>query len=149
MNEFDDNLDESSDDVLFETIRISAEASEAFLATGEWGRSRFKKSINSRGDCFDRCGEVVFEDNGHDVLKIPVSSLPATIGSSQQADYVLNMKGISRLHCHLEPVGNLVRICDDDSTNGVILNHKKIDQEDLCDGDELQLGTVVLRVRKM
>ena len=82
--------DDSSDSGLLDTIRMSSEASEAFLATSRWGHDRFKQSIRSRGDCFDRCGSVGFELNGETVLEIPVASLPATIGSSQQADFVLN-----------------------------------------------------------
>lgn len=42
-----------------------------------------------------------------------------------------------------------MRIYDDSSTNGVILNRNKIDQEDLCDGDQIKFGVITLRVRKM
>ena len=149
MKDKNHQLTDDSDEQLLETLRLSYDASDAFLSIGIWGRERFKESIHSRGDCFDRCGAVVFERNEQEVLRIPVASLPATIGSSRKADFVLNEEGVSRLHCHLEPVGSLVRICDNDSTNGLKLNHKKIDQEDLCDGDELKLGSATFIVRKL
>lgn len=148
MKDMGDILTEDSDSDFLETIRVSAEVSEAFLATSSSGKDRFKESIYSRGDCFDRSGIVSFEDDGEVILQIPVASLPATIGSSEQADFRLGFYGISRLHCHLESIGNLVRIVNDNSTNGVILNHKKILQEELCDGDQIKLGAVTLRIRK-
>jgi hypothetical protein len=138
-----------TDDYILQSIQSSSDDTMAFLATREWGFEKLKSSVQSRGDTFDRCGGVLFEENGEEILYIPVSCMPATIGSSRQADYHLQYPGLSRLHCHLEFVGSLVRIYDDRSTNGVILNRKKVDSEDLCDGDELMLGSVTLRVRKV
>ena len=137
-----------SDRKILEELQDAAEESGVFSATSEWGIERMKQSFNSRGDCFERCGAVVFEYEGEEVLRVPVACLPATIGRGDKVDYVLNYSGISRVHCHLESAGNLVRICDDASTNGIILNRKKIESEDLCDGDEVTIGTVSLRSRK-
>jgi len=82
------------------------------------------------------------------MLRVPVACLPATIGCGEKVDYVLEYPVVSRLHFHLESIGNLIRICDDASTNGIYLNRKKIDAEDLCDGDEVAVGTLSLRIRK-
>jgi hypothetical protein len=140
--------DDLSDDSIVRSIQASAEETAAFVATSKWGYKQLKASIESRGDPFDRCGCVVFEEDGKEILRIPVSAMPATIGSGSTADFVLERAGISRLHCHLERMGCLVRVYDDASTNGIMLNKKTIEAEDLCDGDELVLGTVVLRIRK-
>lgn len=137
-----------SEEHIMQTIQSCAEDTVAFLATSELGFERLKTSVDSRGDPFDRCGSVVFEEYGEEILRIPISCLPATIGSSRSADYPLSREGISRMHCHLEKIGNLVRIHDDMSTNGVLLNGKWVDAEDLCDGDELRLGSVIMRLRK-
>lgn len=141
-----DNL---SDDHIIKSIQSSVEETEAFVATRQWGYEKLKASIASRGDPFDRSGEIVFEEAGTVVLRIPVSRMPVTIGCGERVDYVLDYPGLSRLHCHLEYVGSLVRIYDDASTNGLVLNGKKIASEDLCDGDEIRLGTVSLRIRKV
>ncbi len=141
-----DNL---SDDHILKSLQSSAEETVAFSATSKWGYEKIQASITSRGDSFDRCSSVVFEEEGLEVIRVPVSCMPATIGSGPSADYILDRTGISRLHFHLEYVGNLVRVYDDASTNGVVLNKKKVDCEDLCDGDELTLGAVSLRIRKV
>lgn len=137
-----------SDEEILKSIQSSAEASGAFTATREWGYEMLKASVSSRGDTFDRTGAVVLE-MGEESLRIPVAEMPATIGSGQKADFRLEGEGISRLHCHLECIGSLVRVVDDHSTNGVVLNRKKVSAEDLCDGDELVLGSTVLRIRKV
>lgn len=137
------------DEHLMKTIKSGVDASEAFTATRDWSFERVKMSVESRGDTFDRDGAVVFEEAGAEVLRVLFSALPVTIGSAEAADFRLERSGVSRMHCHLEPVGSLVRIHDNGSTNGVLLNGKKIDSDDLCDGDELQLGSAVLRVRNL
>lgn len=137
-----------TDDDIIKTIQSSSEETGAFSATNQWGFARLRASIASRGDTFDRGGAVVLEKDGAEVLRIPVAGLPSTLGSGTAVDFVLEHAGISRLHCHLESVGSLVRIVDDGSTNGLLLNRKKIVAEDLCEGDELALGSLVLRVRK-
>lgn len=141
-----DNL---SDDHIMRSIQSSAEDTVAFSATSKWGYEKVMASVKSRGDTFDRNAGVAFEEEGCEILRVPVASMPATVGSGGMADYILKRTGISRLHCHLEFVGNLIRIHDDASTNGVVLNKKKVDCEDLCDGDEVMLGTVSLRIRKV
>lgn len=137
------------DEHIIKTIRSSAEETGAFSATSQWGFDRLRASIASRGDTFDRGGAVLLEKDGAEVLRIPVAGLPSTIGSGEASDFILGFEGISRLHCHLESVGNLIRIVDDGSTNGLMLNRKKIGSEELCDGDELQLGSLLLRIRKV
>ena len=139
---------DASDKRILETLQDASEESGIFCATREWAYGKLRKSFNSRGDCFDRCGAVVFEYGGAEVLRVPIACLPATIGRGEKVDYVLDYSGISRLHFHLESIGNLIRICDDTSTNGIYLNRKKIDAEDLCDGDEVKLGTVTFRIKK-
>jgi hypothetical protein len=138
-----------SDAQIIESIQSSAEEAEAFCAPSQWGYEKLKVSIASRGDSFDRCGEIIFEEDGKEILRIPVACMPVTIGSGEKVDYALDFPGLSRMHCHLEYIGSLVRIHDDASTNGVVLNGKKIASEDLCDGDEVKLGMVSLRIRKV
>jgi hypothetical protein len=141
--------DDLSDNHILETLQATAEESEVFSATSKWGYDRLKKSFESRGDSFDRCGAIVFSEGDVEVVRIPISCLPATIGSADKVDYALTYPGVSRLHCHLELVGSLVRIIDDASTNGLMLNGKRVESEDLCDGDEIVMGTAALRIRKV
>jgi pSer/pThr/pTyr-binding forkhead associated (FHA) protein len=75
--------------------------------------------------------------------------LPVTIGRAENADLRLDHESVSRLHCRMEKVGNLIRLLDAGSKNGTFLNGSRIDSEDLCDGDELQIGSVTLRVKRV
>ncbi|MDF7825707.1 FHA domain-containing protein [Pontiellaceae bacterium B12227] len=145
--EEDPILDGLSDNHLMTAIQTGMDDAQAFSATSEWGFDRLRASVDSRGDTFDRTGAITLEKEGVEIMRIPFSNLPATIGSGVAADYRMEYPGISRLHCLLEPIGCLVRIRDKGATNGVFLNKKRVEFEELCDGDELQLGTVNVRVR--
>jgi pSer/pThr/pTyr-binding forkhead associated (FHA) protein len=141
--------DKFSDAQIIQRLQDAAEAEDVFAATREWSLEKMRLSIKSRGDYFDRKGAVVIELDGEDVLRVCMCNLPVTIGRGEKSDCRLVYEGISRLHCRLERVGNLVRLCDAGSKNGTHLNGKSIDFEDLCDGDELKLGVVSLRVKRI
>jgi len=141
-------IKEISDEKIVEILQSATAASVAFSVIHDEGYARLKESFDSRGDWFDRESLIVFEYAGVEILRIPVSSLPVTIGRDEKNDYPLYFPSISRSHCHLELMGSLIRVFDDGSTNGLFLNGKKVDSEDLCEGDELGIGSLLLRVRK-
>lgn len=145
----DEKTMELSDTQIIARLQAAAEAEDVFTATREWSLEKMRLAIHSRGDYFDRKGVVLFELDGEEVLQVCMCRLPVTIGCGDKADCRLGYEGISRLHCRLEAIGNLVRIFDAGSKNGTLLNGKPIDYEDLCDGDELQLGSVFLRVKRV
>jgi pSer/pThr/pTyr-binding forkhead associated (FHA) protein len=140
---------ELSDVQIIAKLREAADTADVFAATREWSLEKMRQSIRSRGDFFDRKGAVVFELDGQEVLRVCACALPVTIGSGEKADCRLVYEGISRVHCRLEVIGNLVRLCDAGSKNGTRLNGKPIDFEDLCDGDEIQIGSISVRVRRV
>lgn len=145
-----DNLDQQrlrlSDNQIVTRLQDATEVEDVFAATREWSLEKMRLSIHSRGDYFDRHGMVVFEQDGREVLRADVGELPLTVGRGEKADCRLDFEGVSRRHCRLERVGNLVRLCDAGSKNGTFLNDKRIDYEDLCDGDEVRLGDISFRV---
>ncbi len=140
---------ELSDTQIVARLQEAADTEDVFAATREWSLEKMRQSIQSRGDFFDRQGTLVFELGGQEVLNICMCALPVTIGSGEKADCRLDYEGISRVHCRLEAIGNLVRLCDNGSKNGTRLNGKPIDFEDLCDGDEIQIGSVSVRVKRV
>lgn len=145
-NAADDRALELTDNQIIERLQDRSDVGNVFAATREWSLEKMRISIHSRGDYFDRWGQVVFESAGREVLRVGLNRMPVTVGRGEKADCRLDYEGISRLHCRLEAVGNLVRIADAGSKNGTILNGKRIDYEDLRDGDDLKLGTLSLRV---
>ncbi len=138
-----------TDAEIIERLQESSETEQVFSATSEWSLEKVRRSIQSRGDYFDREACVVFVKDGKAILMTCMCNLPVTIGSSTKADCRLDYEGISRVHCRLEAVGNLMRLYDEDSKNGTRLNGKPIEYEDLCDGDELEIGSISVRVKRI
>jgi len=104
-------------------------------------------ALSSRGDIFARNDFVVLQSHdGHD-LRIPIKKLPVKIGRGKNmVDYLVDNKGVSRVHFWLERSGALVRIRDAGSSNGTFLNRKRITQDDIRVGDEIVVGTSVFTV---
>ncbi|MCB1044998.1 MAG: GGDEF domain-containing protein [Acidobacteria bacterium] len=67
-------------------------------------------------------------------------------GRSRNCDIFLDDQNISRRHSRFVVHANGDTILEDlDSTNGTLVNGKKIDSVKLCDGDRICLGNVILR----
>jgi FHA domain-containing protein len=80
-----------------------------------------------------------------DGKRIVVGSTGATLGRSRQCDVVLDDANVSRQHAEIRPRGGSWVLNDLGSTNGSILNGRRIDHaEVLKPGDEIKLGTAVL-----
>ena len=71
------------------------------------------------------------------------------IGRGMRADVRLDDHTVSARHAIVvaRPAG--LRILDDRSTNGTIVNGRRIDEAELCDGDVVVLGRVVLTYRDL
>ena len=67
------------------------------------------------------------------------------IGRGLTADLRLDESSVSRRHAILVPRPGGARILDDRSANGTFVNGHRIQQADLCDGDVIVVGRVVLR----
>jgi len=137
-----------SDTHIIKRLNEAAENDDVFAATRDWSMKRMRMAVQSRGDLFDRKSIVAFEQDGQEVLRLCMCDLPVTIGRGEKVDCRLQNDGISRLQCRLEQVGNLVRLSDAGSKNGTLLNGRKIKAEELCDGDIVQIGSLILRVKR-
>ncbi|HEX2574612.1 MAG TPA: FHA domain-containing protein [Polyangia bacterium] len=71
------------------------------------------------------------------------------IGTAPDADVVIDDKFMSAKHCEVRYDGNTFRIFDLGSTNGVMLNDKKVLEHDLVDGDTLRLGRTEFRFKSI
>ena len=78
-------------------------------------------------------------------LLIPLGSGVTHIGRGLAADLRLDEDSVSRRHAILVYRRSGSRILDDRSSNGTLLNGRRVTQADLHDGDVLVLGRVVLR----
>ncbi len=81
----------------------------------------------------------------HGGRRLLVGPTGATLGRSRQCDVVLSDPNVSRQHAEVRPRANSWVLVDLGSTNGSILNGRRIEQpETLTPGDTIEVGTSVI-----
>jgi pSer/pThr/pTyr-binding forkhead associated (FHA) protein len=78
-------------------------------------------------------------------LLIALSDEPMHIGRGLSAELHLDDISVSRRHAILVPRPAGARILDDRSSNGTLVNGRRVQQADLRNGDVIVLGRVLLR----
>jgi pSer/pThr/pTyr-binding forkhead associated (FHA) protein len=78
-------------------------------------------------------------------LLIPLRQDVTHIGRGLSADLHLDEDSVSRRHAILVYRQSGSRVLDDRSSNGTVVNGRRVTEADLRDGDVLVLGRVVLR----
>lgn len=84
--------------------------------------------------------KVIVSIDGVVIKEVQLSKDRTTLGRRPYNDVVIDNLAVSGEHAVLEMVGNEVYLEDLNSTNGVILNGKKISREVLHNGDVAELG---------
>jgi hypothetical protein len=80
-----------------------------------------------------------------DGKRLVVGAGGVTIGRSRQCDVVLNDPNVSRRHAEIRPRGGAWVLTDLGSTNGSILNGRRIDAPQVVQaGDEIEIGTSLI-----
>ncbi len=87
---------------------------------------------------------LLVEDAAH-ALAADVTHL----GRGMTADLRLDDHTVSARHAIVVARADRVRILDDRSTNGTVVNGRRVEQADLHDGDVVVLGRVVLTYREL
>ncbi len=67
------------------------------------------------------------------------------IGRGSGCALVLQSDAISRQHARIEWTGTGHRLIDMNSTNGCFVNYQRVAQHDLRDGDQVQIGKILLK----
>lgn len=95
--------------------------------------------------------DVIDADNT-DPTAFPIIGLEQRIGrSASKSDIAFtNEQTVSRVHATLAREGNTYRLYDEQSTSGTFLNGQRLPEYGalLNDGDEVQMGALVLRFRR-
>lgn len=89
-------------------------------------------------------GELVGPDGIHQALSGVV-----TIGRDEQNSLMIPDPAVSRAHCRLETRGGTVLLSDLNSTNGTWVNGRRVQHEELTDGDRLLVGRTELVFRSL
>jgi pSer/pThr/pTyr-binding forkhead associated (FHA) protein len=85
-------------------------------------------------------------DNGE---SFPLSDDVSHVGRGMTADVRLDDHTVSARHAIVVARAAVVRILDDRSTNGTVVNGRRVDEAELHDGDVVVLGRVVLTYRDL
>lgn len=83
---------------------------------------------------------------GQEVKVPPGEAL--SIGRSGESDLQLLGLGVSRFHCVVEDHGGELVLADLNSSNGTFVNGQRVKRQPLKEGDEVEIGTVKLRVER-
>jgi hypothetical protein len=97
-----------------------------------------RESISEAG-CY-----LAFLD-GDRVQAVPIAEGWTRIGRSLSAELRIDDPTVSRRHALIHRDGETVRLLDDRSLNGVFHNGRRVDLEELRDGDSLAVGRFELR----
>ena len=90
--------------------------------------------------------KLTYFENGKATKSFRLDKDPKTLGRSSSSDIKLESKSVSKSHVRFEYMMGMFIATDTQSTNGVVVNGKKVRRASLKDGDVLQLGEVVLRI---
>jgi pSer/pThr/pTyr-binding forkhead associated (FHA) protein len=82
--------------------------------------------------------------DGDEVVVLPLGRL-TRIGRRATADIVIDDTSVSRRHALFLERGGAAVIADDRSLNGVYVNGRRVREARLQHGDEVQIGTRIMR----
>ncbi|MGI8537550.1 MAG: FhaA domain-containing protein [Mycobacteriales bacterium] len=78
---------------------------------------------------------------------VPLSRPVTVVGRGADADLRLPDTGVSRAHAELRLDGDRVHVMDLQSTNGTLVNGRRVREAELHDGDRLDIGATALIYR--
>jgi pSer/pThr/pTyr-binding forkhead associated (FHA) protein len=86
------------------------------------------------------------KDDSPVVFRLPAGSVK-TVGRTARADFILDAALVSRLHCRLTADKSDQLIVEDlGSTNGTLVNGRRVDRQVLKAGDTVTIGRVEFEV---
>lgn len=89
--------------------------------------------------------KVIVSIDGVEIKEVQLSKDRTSLGRRPYNDIVIDNLAVSGEHAVLEMIGNEVYLEDLNSTNGVVLNGKKISRQQLHNGDIAELGKYRVR----
>lgn len=77
--------------------------------------------------------------------RLPLDNAQVTIGRDSSCDFQISERNVSRAHCRITRHSERYWLEDLDSTNRTMLNGVAVDQAPLADGDQVRVGSTVLK----
>jgi hypothetical protein len=85
-------------------------------------------------------GDYLVFDTGTEIATVPLEDGWTRIGRSLSAEIRIDDPTVSRRHALVHRDGDTVRLLDDRSLNGVFRNGRRVELDELHDGDTLAVG---------
>jgi FHA domain-containing protein len=126
-------------DSIFESMQEHGETTAEFEAEPDAAASTWLEAL--RAGLAPGSRHLVCRDDGGEILDFEIEYGWTRIGRSVAADLRLDDPSVSRRHALIvsEP-GEPLRVLDDRSLNGVLVNGEVVEWGKLADGDELSVG---------
>lgn len=106
-----------------------------------------KKYVRKRDEEMAKgTGKLVLFTDGKAVKSFRLDKEARTLGRGSDNDIQIDDKSVSKKHLKIEYMMGMFIATDTQSTNGLVVNGKKVRRVSLKDGDVIQLGDVVLRL---
>jgi pSer/pThr/pTyr-binding forkhead associated (FHA) protein len=112
----------------------------------ELGASRRAGSSSGRADPEGQA-LILVETGFYEGLEWPLQGDRCVVGRGREADLVLSEPTISRSHAAVKRGDGGWVVEDLNSTNGTVVNGTRTTRARIKNGDEIQLGRLVLRLR--
>lgn len=77
--------------------------------------------------------------------RVPLDNAQTTIGRDSSCDFQISERNVSRTHCRITRHSEAFWLEDLGSTNRTLLNGSAVEQAPLSDGDQVRLGSTVLK----
>jgi pSer/pThr/pTyr-binding forkhead associated (FHA) protein len=103
--------------------------------------------LQAIADLADGNGLVIVARGPNEGSTYVVEENETTVGRHPESNIFLDDITVSRRHSVIERVGDEFQIRDVGSLNGTYVNHDRVDQSRIKDGDEIQVGRFVLIFR--
>lgn len=84
--------------------------------------------------------QLILKLKDREIKRINLSKTETTIGRDPDCDMFIDNIGVSRNHSKIVYQGGRFLLRDNGSSNGTFLNGNQVDEADINDGDEVQLG---------
>ena len=85
-------------------------------------------------------GDYLVFDSGDEIARVPLEDGWTRIGRSLSAEIRIDDPTVSRRHALIHRDGDTIRLLDDRSLNGVFRNGRRVELDELQDGDTLAVG---------
>ena len=90
--------------------------------------------------------QLVLKFNGSVVRQVESDKSEVTIGRDPEADIQIDNISVSRIHAKIIEGPNYYLLQDMDSTNGTLVNGKRVEQKYIKDDDEIIIGKHTIMV---